>query len=48
LASAYDRPITITNDLDKALSGAGLVINATSLGHGWQARARADLTATRE
>jgi shikimate 5-dehydrogenase len=47
LASAYDRPITITNDLDKALSGAGLVINATSLGMAGKPALEPHLTATR-
>jgi shikimate dehydrogenase len=47
LASAYDRPITITNDLDKALSGAGLVINATSLGMAGKPILEPHLTATR-
>jgi shikimate dehydrogenase len=47
LASGYDRPITITTDLDKALSGASLVINATSLGMAGKPALEPHLAATR-
>ncbi len=46
LASHYDRPIRTTANLDQALTGAGLVINATTLGMHGQPALEPDLTHT--
>jgi shikimate dehydrogenase len=47
LVSAYDRPIKVTTDLYGALSGASLVINATSLGMAGHPALVPDLSRTR-
>ncbi len=46
LAASYDRPIETTSDLDTALEGAGLVINATTLGMADQPALEPDLSTT--
>ena len=47
LAQGYEAPIKVSTDLDAALTGAGLVINATSLGMHGQPDLAPDLSATR-
>jgi len=47
LAANYERPVDITTQLDQALPGASLVINATSLGMAGKPALRPDFSSTR-
>ncbi len=48
LVADYDRPISISADLQEAVSGAGLVINATTLGMKNQPALQPDFSNTRD